>query len=156
MLKKVVTSLFATSADGGRVVPGSKGEIGSILTLLGIFTEERRRGAVSPPSLTSLLKDPPLEVRLAEPMLTSTGEISSWMEGRLGAPMSGSIFLDYSSRKDFFLVCWMKCLLRRRAGWSTVRAWARVYYWPQCSSICRDGLSASASGIGFAAPTPSW
>jgi hypothetical protein len=105
MLKKVATSLFATSADGGRVAPGSNGEIGSILTLLGTLTDERRSGAVSPPSLTSLLKDPPREVRLAEPMLTSIGEISSWMDERLGAPMSGSIFLGYSSRNDFFLVC---------------------------------------------------
>lgn len=77
MLKKVATYLFASSAVPARCVPIRPGEMGSILTLLGIFTEERLNGPFSLLSLLSLLKDPPLEVLRADPILTSIGEISS-------------------------------------------------------------------------------
>jgi hypothetical protein len=82
--------------------------------------------------LLSLLKEPPLEVLLADPILTSMGEISYWMEGRLEPPMSGSIFLGSSSLKDFFLVCWVMIVLRRIGDWSPVQVWVFVYYWPGC------------------------
>jgi hypothetical protein len=105
MLKNVVTSLFAPSDETGRWVGSRFGEMGSIFVLLGTFTEERRRGTLSPTSFISLLKDPPRDVRRAEPMLTSIGEISYWIEGRLDPPIKGSILRGSSSRKDFFLVC---------------------------------------------------
>lgn len=81
------------------------GDIGSIFILLGIFTEDLLRGTLSLMSLTSLLNDPPLDVLLADPMLTSIGEISSWIDGRFDAPIIGSIFLGYYSLNDFFFVC---------------------------------------------------
>jgi hypothetical protein len=73
--------------------------------LLGTLTEDLLMGAFSPIYLAYLLKEPPLEVLLADPMLTSTGDISYTIEVLLEAPIRGSIFLGYSSRKDFFFVC---------------------------------------------------
>ncbi len=79
--------------------------MGSILILLGTLTEDLLMGPFSCIYFTYLLKEPPLDVLRADPMLTSTGDISSAIEFLLGAPIRGSIFLGYSSRKDFFLVC---------------------------------------------------
>jgi hypothetical protein len=78
ILKNVVTSLLATSSslDMGLVGWIRLGEMGSILILLGTLTEERLIGAFSLNYLLSLLKEPPLEVLLADPILTSMGEIS--------------------------------------------------------------------------------
>lgn len=155
ILKKVATYLFVYSAVPARCEPIKPGEMGSIFTLLGIFTDDRLSGPFSLTSLLSLLKDPPREVLRAEPILTSMGEISSWMEERLLPAMSGSIFLGSSSRNDFFLVCWVRAMIHRREGWFPARDGRFAYYCWRCSWICRGGWWASASGTGCAATLPS-
>ena len=85
------------------------GDRGYILTLEGIFTDERRIGTLYPPYFNYLLeKEMPLLVRRAEPILISIGEISSATEGRLVPMMRGNIFLGSYSLNDFFLVCCMR------------------------------------------------
>ena len=82
------------------------GERGSIFKPLGTLTEVLLTGMLSPSSLTSLLeKELPRLVLLAEIILVSTGETSSWMEDLLLPARRGNTFLGSYYLKDFFLVC---------------------------------------------------